>query len=487
MEEENKLLLSAIDIKGEVSTEKLDWEYLFSMAKLNKIFVPFYLKNRVLMPENVIHKFDIQYREYVENAERQKSEMTKISQLLIKENVDNVVIKGIPLSYSLYDRVDYRQSSDIDILVYEQDMDLAFSLLMQQGYGFNGGMDYETNEMQIEYKPKLYYARDYFEYPCVKCMGVSKYSFVEIKKASSAIQISHIKNFIKNSNRIIIDGYEINTLDREYTCLHLFSNFYENIKSNRAIRKGCFLREFYDIYAFAKKNIDIDWSMILCKAKEYNMVHKIYFAMNLCNELYRNEIFNSDIVDTFSANNYKWSEDENRQFIYHWRGDIYKNIFDAEFRMRQFHALYKDYLFRFIEEEKLDIKERSIWKNLIFGYEGDKIVFRYRIYYNFDNTFSMEIEDCNELLRNKNGNMFLELFQFDDEITSEITIGENYFLESKIECECYKEKDTNRIWKIRVLNEVERFYLKFEIRIKVGMEGFCRISPQKEYIYLKKI
>ena len=242
MEEENKLLLSAIDIKGEVSTEKLDWEYLFSMAKLNKIFVPFYLKNRVLMPENVIHKFDIQYREYVENAERQKSEMTKISQLLIKENVDNVVIKGIPLSYSLYDRVDYRQSSDIDILVYEQDMDLAFSLLMQQGYGFNGGMDYETNEMQIEYKPKLYYARDYFEYPCVKCMGVSKYSFVEIKKASSAIQISHIKNFIKNSNRIIIDGYEINTLDREYTCLHLFSNFYENIKSNRAIRKGCFLR-----------------------------------------------------------------------------------------------------------------------------------------------------------------------------------------------------------------------------------------------------
>ena len=78
MKKEDRLLLEAIDVENEVAEveEEYDWEYLFSMAKLNKIFIPFYLKNRMLMPENVREKFLKQYHKYKEYAEQQKTEMT---------------------------------------------------------------------------------------------------------------------------------------------------------------------------------------------------------------------------------------------------------------------------------------------------------------------------------------------------------------------------------------------------------------------------
>ena len=484
MKKEDRLLLEAIDVENEVAEveEEYDWEYLFSMAKLNKIFIPFYLKNRMLMPENVREKFLKQYHKYKEYAEQQKTEMIKITKLFNKEKITYLVIKGIPLSQIIYDRIDYRQSTDIDILVSEEDMDLAFEMLKQLGYGFNMGIECETNEVQLGVRPMLYYATDYFEYPCVKVMDTGMYSFVEIKKASSAITVKYIRDFIGNSVIFSIDGYCVKTLSIEYTCLHLFANFYENIKSNKAVKKGSFLREFYDIYSFMRKNADMDWEMLLYKAKKYNMSHKVLFAMNLCNELYRKKVFSDDLIKRFEKNIGEITDKEDIQFIYQWTGDVKQNVFNKEFRIRQYNKVYEDFLLHYVKKKRLDIKKNTKWKKMNFHYEGE-IEFQYRIYHNFDKSFSIEIDDCNNNLYQKKCNIYIEILHFGKKNICEIIVGENYFFGNEIDCECYKEKKNDNIWKIRVLNEMEKFYLKLEIRIKVGTEGFCRIGPQAENIF----
>ncbi len=65
---------------------------------------------------------------------RRKHEMTAVLQLLDTHGIETVVLKGFALAHTVYPVPDARYMQDVDLLVKPEQLELAFTLLQQQGF-----------------------------------------------------------------------------------------------------------------------------------------------------------------------------------------------------------------------------------------------------------------------------------------------------------------------------------------------------------------
>lgn len=92
---------------------------------------------------------------------------------------------------------------------------------------------------------------------------------VELKMATSAIDIDQIRSFMENVQEIDLGDERVTTFDQEHLFLHLCANVYRNFASYESVmRSNLKLRDFYDIYQFEQRG-EIDWERCRDLARRY--------------------------------------------------------------------------------------------------------------------------------------------------------------------------------------------------------------------------
>jgi hypothetical protein len=116
----------------------INWEVILRLVLHNQVYPMVYktlsqLEARI--PESIITSLRAHVRENVVNALRMTSETVRIVSLLENNGVCVVVLKGMPLAFYLYDGdITLRPSTDIDILLLDERLDLVRQILEEDGY-----------------------------------------------------------------------------------------------------------------------------------------------------------------------------------------------------------------------------------------------------------------------------------------------------------------------------------------------------------------
>jgi len=122
----------------ELLHKKLNWEYLFQIARMNGV-VPLLYKGiketypRVVSSDNL----KLFQNSFIANAKHNlflTSKLLRLLELLKKYSIFAVPLKGPVLTESIYGDLSFRSFDDLDILVYEHDALKAYNLLVSQGY-----------------------------------------------------------------------------------------------------------------------------------------------------------------------------------------------------------------------------------------------------------------------------------------------------------------------------------------------------------------
>ena len=133
---------------------------------------------------------------------------------------------------------------------------------------------------------------------------------VELKMATSAIDIDQIRSFMENVQEIDLGDERVTTFDQEHLFLHLCANVYRNFASYESVmRSNLKLRDFYDIYQFEQRG-EIDWERCRDLARRYNLYGELKYIQE---EFW--ELFHISVLDNMRLKEQKY------EGLYFWKRD----------------------------------------------------------------------------------------------------------------------------------------------------------------------
>lgn len=119
-------------------SQELNWDYLWQMAHCHAIAPLFYWNLKATYPEKVPSKQLQRLQEFFHfNSQRNLilvQELIRLLQLFTEQVITVLPYRGIVLAASAYGNLSLRQMDDLDMLVREQDLSQATTLLAAQGY-----------------------------------------------------------------------------------------------------------------------------------------------------------------------------------------------------------------------------------------------------------------------------------------------------------------------------------------------------------------
>lgn len=127
----------------------LDWLKLFAMANKHSVVPLLYASLHQAgfedIPPNHLAEFQKMFREGVYRNLALRSELKKISKLLARRNIDVRVLKGPVLAGLLYRDPAMRFSSDLDLLVHEEDLFRTKDALEACGYTLRSSLHWSSD------------------------------------------------------------------------------------------------------------------------------------------------------------------------------------------------------------------------------------------------------------------------------------------------------------------------------------------------------
>lgn len=223
------LLRSAItETKEEINFSDADFESLFSLAKFHDLahIVYFELKRRGQLPEgDVCKKFKMQYDMSIFRHAKRMMAIAQIRETLEKAQIPFILLKGVALM-NLYPEPWMRTSSDVDVLVREEDKSKAEQLFLEAGFNreYEGQYDisfFTQNHFHVE----LHYTslEDYTSIKQSRVMekawdySVQKrtdaFEYVMLDEVFYFYHIAHMAKHFRNGGngvRTIIDTWLLN-------------------------------------------------------------------------------------------------------------------------------------------------------------------------------------------------------------------------------------------------------------------------------------
>lgn len=321
-------------------TELSSFLKLAQTHKLTNIVLDSLLKQ---YPEHPI--LDEERLRILKNRQIDLSELKKINEKFESENIKYMLIKGMPLSDYIFDNPYARVSSDLDLILNEQDIPQAYSALRELGYKQVNNDSEHFIYGYIEAYHEILMMKSYHEKNC----------FVEIKRGSSA---TGIKNHIWFSDMVpyTIEGIKLQTQSEVWTILHLFANaFHDN--EDCKINQGNRLRNYFDL-AYLLNHKNIDWNQVLIKAQEVECIHKMHEVLRSVNEIYRIDNFNIEQLLNQTERKYCTYEltaplmDEvpdihhnSGMTAYRIKANAKYTIFDKDYKCYEFVRNYKTFVF----------------------------------------------------------------------------------------------------------------------------------------------
>jgi len=137
---------------------KIDWDYIIKIAITHRVFPLLYRSLKITCPPSVpIHHLDRLQLYYLNNAGDNLARTTRLLELILlfeDHHIITIPFKGPVLAESAYGDLALRQFTDLDILVYRDQVFDAYQLLLFQGYR----TDVSFNAKQIKEYSKTEYS-----------------------------------------------------------------------------------------------------------------------------------------------------------------------------------------------------------------------------------------------------------------------------------------------------------------------------------------
>jgi hypothetical protein len=342
---EDELLLSITKkyLNGDNNIEtsnnllKVDWIELKKKSLRHKLFPIVYNTIIPFVPKTYQSIYNKQYSSMVLMNNIYIRELKTINMLAIKNNIKIVLLKGLSLSKIIYNNLYLRTFSDIDLLLGEDSIKKMYYLLNDIGYAQDGGYDSKNNKFITLNTTEFRGVEGFHELQCIKIINNKIAIEVELKRASSAIPLNYIGEFLENTQMLDLAGIQILSTNITYTFLHICANFYNDTESLYGALYVTRLRDVLDIALFIKKyKLYINWDDIYKISLQYEITHKIYFVLNNVIDIYDAQLIEKTTIDKFKPvdipYNYKGNNDGS---YFQWKTDILTRMFNDELRKKE--------------------------------------------------------------------------------------------------------------------------------------------------------
>lgn len=382
MKKEEQLLLQITkEIAENITTQKtvlydqVDWKLFLSLLKAHRIFNLVYPRTKQFIPDMDKEMYEEYHIWMKERGLLYAKELRNILTICKSIGAQPILVKGFALSQLLYGNMYARDLGDIDLLLKPEDILRVRDELFKREYlQMNHEVyrnDFYLNETGIFHEFWLKKNID----------GIDVH--IELKKATSAIDIRFINDFFENTQMVSMEGYKLKVNTMIFTFTQLLSNVYVNSEKKVGVRAGHRIRDFLDLYVFIRKyDKQIDWLEVLRLSKKYLMVHRVYCVLIYIKEILGLHL-SADIYEMFSHENVEYSVEN----VTHWgtkllwKSSMLDRLFmNEENRMSEYLSLQYE---RNIARAQKDITIMSISSNLLEDTKydwiglGNEIVFYY--------------------------------------------------------------------------------------------------------------
>jgi hypothetical protein len=147
-----------------LARQKLDWDYLYKLARRHSLVPLFYYQiERVAgeaVPAPVLQRLR---KDYQENSARNSiltNEMVSIIRELEVKGIEAIPYKGPALALAAYDNPALRRYIDLDLMVRKSDVSAASDLLIARGYQPARNLDQRQQALLLTSQHNIQFSRD---------------------------------------------------------------------------------------------------------------------------------------------------------------------------------------------------------------------------------------------------------------------------------------------------------------------------------------
>lgn len=251
---------------------RVDWENMIlrSVAHGVDSFLYYVLKaiDSGSVPSEVLQRLERLYLTKLSRNMIQSAELGKILQAMEEQGTEIVLLKGAFLDEKIYSMTGFRGFSDMDLLVRKADVSSAVSVLEKLGYTLiaeNIELAKSEGRTQLHYQKANAFLVDLHW----EAMNNKWYSNVTRYFADNIWQNATLTKF--NGANVWILAHEDLLI---YQCMHL--SIHHNFHM---------LIWFKDIDEVICSRDDIDWALLVDKAKKYGLSTYCYYSLCFTKEL----------------------------------------------------------------------------------------------------------------------------------------------------------------------------------------------------------
>ncbi|WP_223546365.1 nucleotidyltransferase domain-containing protein [Priestia aryabhattai] len=120
-----------------IPSKEINWSYFLKLVKHHRVCPLVYLKLKDTpdaVPSNVIEALFQEYKKNTFKMLQLTGEMETLDKVFKENDIETLCLKGPPVAYDLFGDISLRMSKDLDILVREEELEKAESILFSLGY-----------------------------------------------------------------------------------------------------------------------------------------------------------------------------------------------------------------------------------------------------------------------------------------------------------------------------------------------------------------
>lgn len=255
------------DALSYIFQKELDWDMIYRLAEKHRMIPLLYSSLKKvppdLVPEYILTKMSAIYMLSMKRAMIQIRELIQVMILFKDHEIPLMPYKGMALSQQLYGDIGLRISSDIDIIVHQQDAIRAKALLVSQGYAPGISLTPEQDEKFVNLRCEydlFFPGRSTID---IHWQFIPYYYLAPFKDADMWSELKEVA----------LEGREILTLSPEMLlialCIHGAKHQWKDLK------------QVCDIAAIIALENDLDWEYIVRIANEKRMKRILFLGLRL--------------------------------------------------------------------------------------------------------------------------------------------------------------------------------------------------------------
>ena len=254
-----------------LSSDKIDWDYVFQLARRHSVVPLVYTQLQRLESDLVPHEWMAQFKKnYQENLARNlvlTSELNALIRALKEAEVESIPFKGPILAVLAYDDLALRRFVDLDIIVKRSDVFRARDVLEQLGFQSALNVDQQSLILQTQHNIQL--KRDKGRVIVELHWEVATDLFAQAVSAEELWQ---------RLVRVDLNGETVNSMSADDVlfslCVHGSRHIWERLS---------WICDLAELIARRK----IDWTSLMVRARSTDCERMFYLGLFLADRLFK--------------------------------------------------------------------------------------------------------------------------------------------------------------------------------------------------------